>query len=183
MVAHRLHRLAAAASTGSIGRHPVGVHRRSPVDRHGRMDGRRPGAAHRAPRRPRRRHRARGRRVVRQGGIMTVTDAGTVADYWREMVTVALLGTDRRDPPSPLAGWARRSRRRRSAAHAIAAPAAAGGRVRRGATCRRAARSPARRCSPRPTTIPVRSHRLLPPPRGVGSSAIGRCWKTNGCSR
>ena len=33
---------------------------------------------------------------------MTVTE--TVADYWREMVTVALLGTDRRDPPSPLAG-------------------------------------------------------------------------------
>ena len=29
---------------------------------------------------------------------------GTVADYWREMVTVALLGTDRRDPPSPPTG-------------------------------------------------------------------------------
>ena len=28
----------------------------------------------------------------------------SVADYWREMVTVALLGTDRRDPPSPPAG-------------------------------------------------------------------------------
>ena len=28
----------------------------------------------------------------------------TVADYWREMVTVALLGTDRRDPPSPPTG-------------------------------------------------------------------------------
>jgi hypothetical protein len=25
----------------------------------------------------------------------------TLADYWREMVTVALLGTDRRDPPVP----------------------------------------------------------------------------------
>ena len=39
---------------------------------------------------------------------MTVTDAGTsavtVADYWREMVTVALLGTDRRDPPPPPTG-------------------------------------------------------------------------------
>jgi hypothetical protein len=28
----------------------------------------------------------------------------TVGDYWREMVTVALLGTDRRDPPAPLTG-------------------------------------------------------------------------------
>jgi len=27
-----------------------------------------------------------------------------VADYWREMVTVALLGTDRREPPTPLQG-------------------------------------------------------------------------------
>lgn len=28
-----------------------------------------------------------------------VTDAGTVDDVWRELVSVALLGTDRRDPP------------------------------------------------------------------------------------
>jgi hypothetical protein len=37
---------------------------------------------------------------------VTVTriGTGTVADYWREMVTVALLGTDRRDPPAPPAG-------------------------------------------------------------------------------
>lgn len=28
----------------------------------------------------------------------------TVAEYWNEMVTVALLGTDRREPPSALAG-------------------------------------------------------------------------------
>ncbi len=28
----------------------------------------------------------------------------TVADYWREMVTVALLGTDRREPPAALSG-------------------------------------------------------------------------------
>ncbi len=28
----------------------------------------------------------------------------TVAAYWQEMVTVALLGTDRREPPAPLAG-------------------------------------------------------------------------------
>ncbi len=33
---------------------------------------------------------------------MTVT--ATVSDYWRDMVTVALLGADRRDPPVPLAG-------------------------------------------------------------------------------
>ena len=37
---------------------------------------------------------------------MTGTQSGTasVGDYWREMVTVALLGADRRDPPVPLAG-------------------------------------------------------------------------------
>ena len=28
----------------------------------------------------------------------------TLTDYWREMVTVALLGTDRRDPPVPPKG-------------------------------------------------------------------------------
>jgi hypothetical protein len=28
----------------------------------------------------------------------------TMHEYWREMVTVALLGTDRRDPPAPVAG-------------------------------------------------------------------------------
>ncbi|HEY0518979.1 MAG TPA: hypothetical protein VGC84_05755 [Ilumatobacteraceae bacterium] len=28
----------------------------------------------------------------------------TLGDYWREMVTVALLGTDRRDPPAPPTG-------------------------------------------------------------------------------
>ena len=28
----------------------------------------------------------------------------TLTDYWQEMVTVALLGTDRRDPPTPPAG-------------------------------------------------------------------------------
>ena len=27
-----------------------------------------------------------------------------VADYWREMVTVVLLGTDRREPPTPPQG-------------------------------------------------------------------------------
>ena len=35
---------------------------------------------------------------------MTVISTVTLADYWREMVTVALLGTDRRDPPSPPTG-------------------------------------------------------------------------------
>lgn len=37
---------------------------------------------------------------------MTLVDNGvmTLDDYWREMVTVALLGTDRRDPPSPPVG-------------------------------------------------------------------------------
>lgn len=37
---------------------------------------------------------------------VTAIDGGplTTGDYWREMVTVALLGTDRRDPPAPLAG-------------------------------------------------------------------------------
>ncbi|MEA3184937.1 MAG: hypothetical protein QOJ74_1414 [Ilumatobacteraceae bacterium] len=36
--------------------------------------------------------------------VGTPTTPGTIADYWREMVTVALLGTDRREPPSPPAG-------------------------------------------------------------------------------
>jgi hypothetical protein len=35
---------------------------------------------------------------------VTHIGTGTVADYWREMVTVALLGTDRRQPPAPLPG-------------------------------------------------------------------------------
>lgn len=35
---------------------------------------------------------------------MTAGSAPTLGDYWREMVTVALLGTDRRDPPSPPIG-------------------------------------------------------------------------------
>lgn len=34
----------------------------------------------------------------------TETTPSTVAEYWREMVTVALLGTDRRDPPAPPGG-------------------------------------------------------------------------------
>jgi hypothetical protein len=32
------------------------------------------------------------------------TSTPTLDDYWREMVTVALLGTDRRDPPAPPTG-------------------------------------------------------------------------------
>jgi hypothetical protein len=37
---------------------------------------------------------------------MTSTETATITlgDYWREMVTVALLGTDRRDPPVPPTG-------------------------------------------------------------------------------
>ena len=35
---------------------------------------------------------------------MTATPTITLGDYWREMVTVALLGTDRRDPPVPPIG-------------------------------------------------------------------------------
>ena len=37
---------------------------------------------------------------------MTATETATMTlgDYWREMVTVALLGTDRRDPPVPPPG-------------------------------------------------------------------------------
>jgi hypothetical protein len=33
-----------------------------------------------------------------------VNTSTTVTDYWRDMVTVALLGTDRREPPTALAG-------------------------------------------------------------------------------
>ena len=35
---------------------------------------------------------------------MSTTGVITLSDYWREMVTVALLGTDRRDPPVPPTG-------------------------------------------------------------------------------
>jgi hypothetical protein len=35
---------------------------------------------------------------------MTTVTTMTLGDYWREMVTVALLGTDRRDPPAPPTG-------------------------------------------------------------------------------
>ncbi len=35
---------------------------------------------------------------------MTAAVAVSLSDYWREMVTVALLGTDRRDPPAPPTG-------------------------------------------------------------------------------
>ncbi len=34
----------------------------------------------------------------------TSTSPATIADYWREMVTVALLGTDRRESPAPPPG-------------------------------------------------------------------------------
>jgi len=37
-------------------------------------------------------------------GSDTGSGAGTVADYWREMVTAALLGTDRREAPAPPPG-------------------------------------------------------------------------------
>ena len=33
-----------------------------------------------------------------------MSDVSSLHDYWNEMVTVALLGTDRRDPPAPPAG-------------------------------------------------------------------------------
>jgi hypothetical protein len=35
---------------------------------------------------------------------MTTTTDVSLGDYWRDMVTVALLGTDRRDPPTPPGG-------------------------------------------------------------------------------
>ena len=34
----------------------------------------------------------------------TATATTSLTDYWRDMVTVALLGTDRRDPPTPPPG-------------------------------------------------------------------------------
>ena len=96
----------AAARRRVHGRHIAGVHRRSTVDRHGRVDAGRPGAADRS---------SADRAVdigpvadivVREGRHDATADLrpSTLADYWREMVTVALLGTDRRDPPAPPTG-------------------------------------------------------------------------------
>ena len=51
-------------------------------------------AAHRVPRRPRARRRPARRPELRERGM-----SATLADTWDELVTVGLLGTDRRDPP------------------------------------------------------------------------------------
>ena len=42
--------------------------------------------------------------TVTPTGSPTITTTMSLDDYWREMVTVALLGTDRRDPPAPPTG-------------------------------------------------------------------------------
>ena len=55
--------------------------------------------AHRAPRRPRARRRPTCRPDVRRCGMSAA--ATTVEELWRELVTAALLGTDRREPPVP----------------------------------------------------------------------------------
>ena len=105
-------------------------------------------------------------------------DVGPVADssfvgageqpstqYWHEMVTVALLGTDRRDPPDAAARRPGRPRRRRTRAHAVAAAAAAGGRVHRRAP-RRCGAGPAGRS---PVAPPARDPRPLRPPAATGT--------------
>ena len=97
---------------------------------------------------------------------MTATDAGvgttatlTLDEYWREMVTVALLGTDRRDPPPPPSvAWP--TSRPTTRGHTVATAAAAGGRV-HGRPTRRCAAGRSRDLvappddDPRPVTPPA----------------------------
>ena len=133
-------------------RHAAGLQRRSPGHRDRRVDRRRPRSAHGAPGRPRRRHRPRCRLVVREGWPHEPAPRQS-RDYWREMVTVALLGTDRREPPAPTGRRAGRPRRRRSATHTIAAPPPTGRGVRGG---------PARRCAARCARLADRTARRRP---------------------
>ena len=72
---------------------------RSPGHRHGGVDDRRLRPAHRPPARSGPRRRAARRPLVRERGMST-----SLTDHWHELVTVALLGTDRRDPPDPPTG-------------------------------------------------------------------------------
>ena len=70
----------------------------------------------------------------------------TMADHWRELVTTAMLGTDRRDPP-PADRTARRCGGRRPAPCAVGADAGSGGGVHRD-SARRRAPGPAGRPAP-----------------------------------
>ena len=102
-----------------------------PSDADRGMDGGWSGAAHGAPGRPRRRHRARCRSVVRGCGL--VTEHRDPPRHRRRV----LAGDGHRGPARhrspratlPAHGAARRSCGRRPAAHCIAAPASTGRRV------------------------------------------------------
>ena len=107
----------------------------------------------------------------------------TVADHWHDLVTVSLLGTDRRDPPEPPPGpladvvddvaAVSPSERMLAAVGACVAARAAPA----SSHCRR---QPGSR---RPTTTNARWCRLQRPADGGRSSGTGRCWRTSGCSR
>ena len=103
--------------------------------------------------------------------------------HWHDLVTVSLLGTDRRDPPDAAAGPARRRRRRRRRRHTVRAHARRRRRLRRGAPRRHrpAAAGGRAGAARRPTT--ARCCRRPRPGGGGRSSPTGRCWRTSGCSR
>ena len=134
---------------GATCRHVAGVQRGSTGDGDGRVDAGRPRAADRSPRRPRRRHRARRRLVVREGDH----DRAGYCTTSHDVDARRLLAGDghrraaRHRPARPTRatdGRPGRPGRRRSAADAIAAAAATGRRVRGGAACRCAAGRAAR---------------------------------------
>ena len=100
--AHRRHRLAAdraGVGAGRFRRHPARRVGGATDNAGGRVDSPWCRAAHRVPRRSHDRHRPACRPQLRERGVMV-----QLADTWDELVTVGLLGTDRRDPPELPAG-------------------------------------------------------------------------------
>ena len=101
-------------------------------------------------------------------------------DHWHDLVTVALLGTDRREPPAPPAGpladvvddtVAADARRRGCSppSRPVSPPA--------GPACSRCRR---RHRSRRPPPTTARSCRPRRPGGGGAASRPGRCWRTSG---
>ena len=165
MAADGFDRVAAARRWGDRW-HIARVQRRSTGNGDGRVDAGRPGAAGHSSGRPRRRHRARRRIVVREG----VMNAPATSHYFHDVDTRRVLARHghrraarHRSARSTRAadGRAGRPGRRRSAADSIAATVATGRRLRGGAACGCVAGgASARRISPpdddpRPVTPPA----------------------------